>query len=269
MRHVILAAFLFLSANVSLASMSSMPENSTVSAYPSPAGRDVIGSIAHACVGLGSLTWGTRCLMSFEPNTRAERFGYLWSGFWEAFGPFFLLAVPDLCYNSIHCYQRNVTHMLASASIWFGVGWDIVAQRMALEPNIGIAIFSSILPAYFLYFHDHDTMEMDDDSEFVIHQNAMMMFGTMGVLRLALPQYRFLHQYYALASISLGFLMTAAGPILREWLVGKGLSGTNISFMAYALAGGHSLTALTLMRNRRVPAGGSFSQIPLTEIGAQ
>lgn len=96
--------------------------------YGLPTGiGDVIGTVAHACVGLGAIAWGTRTLRApFVPPSWGERAAYLWAGFWEALGPVIMVADPATCYHSMACKQRNVTHLLATGFLWFGVLWDVL-----------------------------------------------------------------------------------------------------------------------------------------------
>ena len=235
--------------------------NSTTD-YPLPAGiGDIIGTIAHISVGLAGMLWGLRCLIrndAFEEGTRMEKLIYLWSAFWEVVGTIPLMLIPELCYHSLACYQRNVTHVLAGSCMAIGVLWDWALQKLQIprKDNWGIAIMSSILPAYFLYFHDYDKMEAGDDSELIVHQNAMLMFAMMGLIRLLLPlcptAAASLRPIYALTSISLGWLMFLAGPSPREELVAEGFSGTNISFGAF-LGAGHTFLLGLIIRARILP----------------
>src|SRR5579885_1973454 len=150
--------------------------------YPLPAGMgDIIGTIAHMGVGIAGILWGLRCILkndAFEHGTKAEKVTYLVSAFWEVVGTIPLMTIPELCYHSLACYQRNVTHVLAGSCMFLGVIWDILLRRLRVPSrnNWGIAVISSISPAYFLYFHDHDKVEMGEDSELIVHQNAMLMF---------------------------------------------------------------------------------------------
>src|SRR5579864_2215401 len=108
--------------------MNSSNFNSTSYPLPETTG-DIVGSIAHACVGIVLIIWGSKCLAGFSSKNHLERFLYIWIGFWEFIGPVFLLSIPELCYHSQTCLKRNLTHVLASFSVWLGVVWDIIFHK--------------------------------------------------------------------------------------------------------------------------------------------
>jgi hypothetical protein len=246
-------------------------------AYPLPAWLgNWIGTIAHVSVGLSCLLWAFYCSKSLGLTATEhpcsvfgspwERRLFAWVGFWEAVGPVFLVAIPALCYQAVACHQRNMTHLLAAISVFGGVAWDVLWERTSVTrvegdglPNgssnkthwsmigrdLGLAVFSSLVPAWFLFFHDHDsahnTMADGDDAENVIHEYLSIVMGIAGFLRMLMRHEWFGERFmplYLVVFACIGTHFIAAGPLTRVAFVrGLGLNGINVVFVCVLLGG--------------------------------
>lgn len=260
---------------------------STEFSLPSGIG-DVIGTLAHTSVGISALVLGTWLILvrNFEVHNKWERVCYLTAAFWEGIGPLIMLTFPSTCYYSKECFQRNISHMLASVFLAGGVVWDYTCEKcfsnkppvnsrrvagtrfLGMDKHLAYSLLSNIIPGLILYSHDHDAnvnmQAKEDDSENVIHQNVSICMILIGLLRLGMMYYPWMRMWHGWLSIVLGGLMINAGPIIREAWVAIDLSGHNISFGIILLFTFHTLIVLAIkqaneFKNRQ------FQMVPIDD----
>ncbi|AYV81948.1 MAG: hypothetical protein Harvfovirus84_3 [Harvfovirus sp.] len=199
-------------------------------------------SIAHLSVGGTMMVYGV-CIAcnTFKEGLgwkrRKELVAFIIIGIVQLAGPLVMLINPDDCYNSVHCFQRNVTHTLAGLFVLFCVACAMFMRKFAPTVFDFAIPLAGFIPGYFLMTHDH--VGETDEVEMVVaslHQASSSFMIISSVLRIAVEYNKSLELLYSISFSCIGSLLFVTSPIIVEpATLNTKFSGSNLVFLSIAL----------------------------------